>query len=457
MTLSSLTYAYVGVLIAAGFIAGLAVPSLLVLPTALGRWPADIDVPTTAKPSLAISVLNDFDQSMWLDVFNTSFTPFMTVAARSFKFAGPITLECCQKLAMAQVEVDGYQYDNMSRCWLVQAPLHPHSPHDKFPNYQPLPTECIGCRYFQLKPDRVAAALMQLPPPDSNKAQGDAPQYNMLNDPEAVKAATAFCRTKENTVALLIVDSGNEAFLRLWLYFWYRVRATFRNVVIIAQDPELYRTMSNLLPGQVLLEASAKLMNSEAASYDTPAIHHRMRRRFYQLGMVAASGVNVLYADVDTLLFCDLIATLKKSTQMRSAIDDPIPGMMCAGLIYAPASVTSLQVMMLADTCLFHNILSVNDQICYNQAIRVIPNHFQMLPRDSFPTALDFWAKLTANITEPEALAQDAMKGVCSLHNNWIVGAANKAERFRVYGFDQNPVTDDHIGFQELQNQHSDA
>ena len=456
MRFNTLTVPYVGVLIAAAFIAGLAVASLFDLPTTLGRWPTDVVVPTPSltRSELAVGLLSEYDQSMWLDAFDASFTPFMTIAARSFKFAGSVSLSCCQKLAMAQVEVDGYQHDNMSRCWLVQDPLHPYSTFNKFSTYQPLPTECFGCRYFQLKPDRVAAALLQLPPPDSNEAQGDTPQYNMINDPEAVKAVTTLCKTKDNTVVALIVDSGNEAFLRLWLHFWYRVRATFRNVVIIAQDLELYRTMSKLLPGQILLETSVltnEHLNSEAANFATPTFFHRMRRRFYQLGMVAASGVNVLYADVDALLFCDLTETLKKSTQMRAVLDNPGTGIICAGLIYVPAGVKSLQVMMLADTCLLHNVLRVHDQICYNQAIRVIPDHFQVLSQEAYPTAMTFWAKLKANLTEPEALAQDAMKGVCSLHNNWVIGVATKAQRFQIHGFAENPVTDEHIGFKELQ------
>ena len=388
-------------------------------------------------------------------IYLPEFTPFITAAGR-FTNARSMSLECCQKLTMAQEGADGYYYDiDAATCWLVQAPLHPSadmSPVKLAALLDPVPA---GCQFVQLKPARVPAVLLQDVTLYRNTSQ-DTAKYNLLNDPEAVKRATHLCKSKENSVAVLILDTGNEAFLRIWLHFWYMATSTFRNVIIIAQDLLLYATMNALLPNQVLLESAALTdpnLNTVPAKIRSKAFGERTKRRHYQLAVVAATGVNVLYADADALLFCNLFETLSNSTQIRAARDK---AKMCAGMIYIPYNITSLQTHLLTDTLMIVRAPSVvNDQIDFNTAIKYMSKHFRQLPPDSYPSALYFWGKLEKNVTEAEALAQPAMKGVCYLHNNFIVGAGNKAKRFREYGFDQNPVTADHPGIKELQSRRS--
>jgi len=388
-------------------------------------------------------------------IYLPEFTPFITAAGR-FTNARSMSLECCQKLTMAQEGADGYHYDiKSSTCWLVQAPLHPAADMSLIKVGKILDPVPAGCQYVQLKPDRAAAMLLQDMSLYRNASQ-DTAKYNLLNDPEAVKRATRLCKSKENTVVVLILDTGNEAFLRIWLHFWYLATSTFRNVIVIAQDLELYATMNALMPNQVLLKPAAfssDKMNNVPANILSAAFGERVKRRYYQLAVLAATGVNVLYADADALLFCNLPETLSNSTQIRAPRDS---AKMCSGLIYLPFDPMSFQTMLLADASMIVRApTKLNDQVFFNVAIKSIPKHFRQLPSDSYPSALNFWRKLEKNVTEVEALAQPAMKGVCYVHNNFIVGAANKAKRFTEYGFDQNSVTADHPGFKELQSRRS--
>jgi hypothetical protein len=280
----------------------------------------------------------------------------------------------------------------------------------------------------------------------------DTAKYNLLNDPEAVRRTTQLCKSKENSVVVLIVDMGNEHFVRIWLHFWYLATSTFRNVIIIAQDLALYDIMNALMPGHVLLEPTSleDLLNSNPAAIRSKAFAARVKRRYYQIALLSATGVNVLYSDADVLLFCNLLDTLQDSTQVRAARDK---AKMCSGLIYLPAGSISLQVMMISDAAM----TAAGPQVLVNQAyfnvgIRAVRSSFSMLPVSNFPSAFRFWALLTPNVTEAQALAQPAMKDVCYVHNNFIVGTGNKAKRFKDYGFDENPVTDNHPAFKELQN-----
>jgi hypothetical protein len=310
-----------------------------------------------------------------------------------------------------------------------------------------------GCEYVQVKPDRVAAVLQRDIEPYLNASQ-DTAKYNLLNDPEAVRRATQLCKSKENSVVVLIVDMGNEAFVRIWLHFWYLATSTFRNVIIIAQDLALYDIMNALMPGHVLLEpASLDLLSAAPAQFRSPAFAKRVKRRYYQIALLSATGVNVLYSDTDVMLFCSLLETLQDSTQVRAARDK---GEMCSGLIYMPAGAMSLFVMLLADASMTMAGPEVNvNQAYFNVGITAVKSNFAQLPASSFPSARLFWSRLTRNVTEVQALAQPAMRGVCYIHNNFISGTANKAQRFKDYGFDQNPVTDDHPAFEELQRRHS--
>jgi hypothetical protein len=386
-------------------------------------------------------------------LYQPAFIPFTTIAGH-FDDVGTMPLESCQQLVMSEEHlVDGYWYDTTkSKCWLVKDPLHPTA--GVMPTNIELVKPPNGCEYVQVKPDRIFTVLL-----DSSKRYESSSlsalrrrsKHKLLSDAQAVKSATTLCRNEHNTVVVLIADTGNESFLRIWLHFWYEAVHTFRNVIIIAQDTTLYDKMDKMFPGQVLLEPAALLefdVKSQPASFGSDTFSQRVKRRFYQVSVVAATGVNVIYSDIDVLLFCDLLAAFASSTQMLATLDKPND--VCSGLFYVPFSVSSLQVLMLADAKM--GFKGSHNQGFFNFALKLIPVHFRLLPSDQYPTAKYRWDMMHKSATEAEALAQDALKGVCYLHNNWIVGNDRKRLRLQEYGLDQNPVTERHPGVVALRN-----
>eukprot|EP00045_Choanoeca_perplexa_P008099 m.74060 g.74060 ORF g.74060 m.74060 type:complete len:433 (-) comp14352_c1_seq3:165-1463(-) len=377
-------------------------------------------------------------------LFENRFTPFM---AQSGVFDDASSLDLnhdrCQELAIALSQFDGYYYNATSyQCWLVKSPQHPSSLYKAVKSSQQF--KPAYCQYVQLKPERVMLSLLN----GLSSTTTSETKYNLLNSAAAVKAATNRCKSDTGSVVVLILDSGVEDFLRIWLHYWYEVTHTFANVIIIAQDVDLYETMDKLLPGQVLLEPAALYetdLNAQPAAFRSKAFGQRVKRRFYQLALIAATGVNVLYSDADAILFCNLLELLRNSSKVRAPIDNN-PSNFNSGLIYVPSTPSALQLLMLSDVLLATDPgYNSNDQTYFNKGIAEAGKAwFQPLPLSIYPKAPQIWKRM-----EDEGMAQ-ALNGKCYLHNNFIIGKEAKLRRFVKFGMDKNAVTDRHPGFQEL-------
>jgi hypothetical protein len=236
----------------------------------------------------------------------------------------------------------------------------------------------------------------------------------------------------------------------MWLHYWYDAVGSFSNVLLIAQDLSMYKTMSKLLPGQVLLEPAAlveKDMNANPAGFLTQAFGQRVKRRFYQLATLASAGVNVLYSDADAILFCNLFEWFSNSTKVRAPIDIP-PDNYNSGLIYAPDTPDSLQLLLLADAIMAVDpAFQRNDQPYFNKAIAHVADYgFEGLTWTHFPNAPHIWKDMKNLGVEA------AIRDKCYAHNNFIVGKSAKMARFVQFGINKNPATDSHPGFQELRD-----
>eukprot|EP00730_Choanoeca_flexa_P001959 TRINITY_DN10858_c0_g2_i1.p1 TRINITY_DN10858_c0_g2~~TRINITY_DN10858_c0_g2_i1.p1 ORF type:complete len:434 (+),score=77.54 TRINITY_DN10858_c0_g2_i1:124-1425(+) len=362
------------------------------------------------------------------------FIPYAAIAAGSAQFLEHTTPSTCHK-HYQQGQWHGYAFDsNMMTCWLVNSPLHASAN---------LPAKCVSWNAtinVLVKPDEIDHILLQ----SLLAFQESADPFRRLTNPADLRAVVDFCRSESNQITVLIADSSQESYLRIWLHYYYQVVGAFDNVIVIAQDVPLYQVVERLLPQHVLLHTFPSTPNaSNVSTIGSNTFMRKVQRRYYQLALLSAADVHVLYSDVDVMLFCNPIPEFVACAHMRAPFDNA-PSDLCSGFIFLPAGdPDAKRVLLLADAVMHTgNLDFVGNQNYLNLAVAALPNTVLPLSDTRFPTA-----KRNASWDRVAKLGIDrAMAGKCYLHNNWAKPPLKEA-RVRQHNLMENAVPDHHPGF----------
>eukprot|EP00730_Choanoeca_flexa_P004534 TRINITY_DN11723_c0_g6_i1.p2 TRINITY_DN11723_c0_g6~~TRINITY_DN11723_c0_g6_i1.p2 ORF type:complete len:439 (+),score=81.72 TRINITY_DN11723_c0_g6_i1:140-1456(+) len=349
----------------------------------------------------------------------------------------------CQQALLADHYHDAYFFNNKtSTCWLLKTPLH-RSAHLPAPESWGLSSDGEPA-IVQVKPERINRVILQAL---THFSTGESNQdYRLLNNVVDVTNVVRHCNRDSNGtgVIVLIADSSQSRFMRIWLHYWYQSGGLFSQVLFIAQDIEFYNLVEQLLPGQVLLEPSVLDGDfgavGKAATFHSADFSKRVRRRYYQLSVLIAAGTSVLYSDIDVLLLCNPLRELVKCNKMRAPFDEK-PWHICSGYIFVPQDdLDGMRVLYAADAAFLaaptNNPLN---QIYFNYATFLYPDALLPLHQDRFPSGKYMWKTILAK-------GFDVMEGKCYLHNNYARGG-EKTNRLKQTGIINHTIEDDHPGF----------
>eukprot|EP00730_Choanoeca_flexa_P010729 TRINITY_DN20871_c0_g1_i1.p1 TRINITY_DN20871_c0_g1~~TRINITY_DN20871_c0_g1_i1.p1 ORF type:complete len:472 (+),score=93.58 TRINITY_DN20871_c0_g1_i1:88-1503(+) len=384
------------------------------------------------------------------EIHRPDFTPFAAIdAASTLKLSAPEphTEAQCQEAVMSDHVHDAYHFDHTSKvCSLITTPLHRYAhlataePWSLAPDSKPI--------VIQMKPERASRQLLQALThfaADAEVTPSDK-KYRMLNNMVDVTNTVSHCsRHSNNTIVVIIADSSQERYMRIWLNYWYKSGGLFSQVLYIAQDIAFYDTMERLLPGQVLLEPNVleadSGFTSQVSVFRSFDFARKISRRYYQLSLIAATGVSLLYSDIDVLNLCNPLQDFAKCDKMRAAFDDR-PNVLCSGYIYVPGgNHAAMRLLLTADASFIAYTQSRGmDQLYFNFASFLHPGVMLPLKPDRFPTARHAWKPVLASGIE-------SVEGkICYLHNNYAA-APKKVERLKQSGIIDHVVKDNHPGF----------
>eukprot|EP00730_Choanoeca_flexa_P004778 TRINITY_DN11799_c0_g1_i1.p1 TRINITY_DN11799_c0_g1~~TRINITY_DN11799_c0_g1_i1.p1 ORF type:complete len:420 (+),score=57.23 TRINITY_DN11799_c0_g1_i1:161-1420(+) len=355
-------------------------------------------------------------------MYRAEFTPFAAIHALNstkLEATDPYDEGRCQQALLSNHYYDAYYFNpGPNLCWLIRQPLHQSA---GFVPTEPWPLSPTKPIVIQVRPARVARCLLQSLS-SAVSSQQQSPQYRMLNN--------------------LLALTTTSRYMRIWLNYWYKAGGSFSQVLFIAQDVEFYNLIERLLPGQVLLEPGALANDAEdgsqAALFASPAFNNKMKRRYYQLAIIAATGVSLLYSDIDVFMLCNPLPEFARCNRMRAPFDES-PYILCSGYIFVPAGDWESLRVLLATDAVFAATRSRLDQVNFNTANLVYSGVLLPLSFDRFPTARHVWKRVLSQGLE-------TMAGKCYLHNNYAA-APKKMERLKQTGIIKHTIPDDHPGF----------
>eukprot|EP00276_Gloeochaete_wittrockiana_P003281 CAMPEP_0184645750 /NCGR_PEP_ID=MMETSP0308-20130426/2328_1 /TAXON_ID=38269 /ORGANISM="Gloeochaete witrockiana, Strain SAG 46.84" /LENGTH=874 /DNA_ID=CAMNT_0027075105 /DNA_START=452 /DNA_END=3073 /DNA_ORIENTATION=- len=241
-------------------------------------------------------------------------------------------------------------------------------------------------------------------------------------------------RTDEYIIAVLTVNWGYRELADNWLC--WAARINFRNFVFLAQDRRTYAYFAEKGVTNVVINPNAPEERG-AAEYGDKAFQETMTFRTNFLGEVLEMGVDILTGDLDAIWMGNPLVELDPSCDLQGQPHKK--SKISGGLVAIKSSQQGREFWRAVVQCQQDNMATISklepntydpskytEQECIDDlSMRSDKLRVCLLPEMKFPDGKAFFEDHTPQL-------YGAWPTV--IHNNWIVGVANKVARFKAWG-----------------------
>mmetsp|Transcript_36480 Transcript_36480/g.60728 ORF Transcript_36480/g.60728 Transcript_36480/m.60728 type:complete len:1051 (+) Transcript_36480:256-3408(+) len=235
-------------------------------------------------------------------------------------------------------------------------------------------------------------------------------------------------------VAVLTVNWGYHELADNWLC--WAARINFRNFVLLAQDKKTYRYFRSKNVYNVIVSPDAPEERA-AADYGDKAFQETMTFRTNFLGELLDLGVDFLTGDLDAIWMGNPLVELDPSCDLQGQPHKK--SKISGGLVAIKSSQQGREFWRAVVQCQQDNMATISklepntydpskytEQECIDDlSMRSDKLRVCLLPEMKFPDGKAFFEDHTPQL-------YGAWPTV--IHNNWIVGVANKVARFKAWG-----------------------
>jgi len=232
-------------------------------------------------------------------------------------------------------------------------------------------------------------------------------------------------------VAVLTVNWGYHELADNWLC--WAARINFRNFVLLAQDKKTYRYFRSKNVYNVIVSPDAPEERA-AADYGDKAFQETMTFRTNFLGELLDLGVDFLTGDLDAIWMSNALLELDQSCDVQGQTHKKKK--ISGGLVAVKATVKGRDFWRSVMQCQQDNMATISklqpgtydpskytEQECIDDlSVRSDNLKVCLLPELRFPDGRAFFEEKTPQL-------YGSWPAV--IHNNWIVGVANKIARFK--------------------------
>lgn len=218
---------------------------------------------------------------------------------------------------------------------------------------------------------------------------------------------------QENTIIVTTVNSGMLDFAHNFIFFLRR--AGVRHFVVVAEDAQSFQDLLKYYPNHAM-RFPILLPDGNSHEYKTPGYVAIVSRRPSLLLSLVADGLEVLYSDIDTVWKPGVLDGLFNNCNDFDILAQYDQASYCTGFMYLCPSKTTYHFLGLWSESLRRNP-GIN-QAFFNSLAKCAHLKVHGLDRYRYQSGREYF-KMGRN-----------KSSAVMIHNNWIVGAQRKKDRF---------------------------
>ena len=217
-------------------------------------------------------------------------------------------------------------------------------------------------------------------------------------------------------IIILTVNDGYLDFLQNWIHFYEKLHLNYR-VFVITEDDTAFLKLNNLKLDQAFtVIRSWKKSSSSAVKFESKQFMELTSARPSHIFTYLEKGLNVLYADIDSVWLQDPFPYFTGDFDMWIQLDG---NTYCTGLLGIRRSNDSIKLTKMWEASLKQKLN--NDQTAFNLVCKEAKIKIKSLDTNLFPSGDLYFNKFDTS----------KRNSVAIVHNNYIIGHDKKLQRFK--------------------------